>query len=81
MVLLNHSNNITRNEDVFVGYSEISVNVIVNLAFLSAWGNLFIFSVLWGEKKLLNCGLFLFCFLGGEGAISTQADTMICKCS
>ena len=65
---------------MFVGYSEISINVIANLAFLSAWGNLFIFSVLRGEKKLLNCGLFFcfcFVFLGGEGAINTQADTMI----
>ena len=29
LVLLNHSNNITRNKDVFVDCSEISINVIV----------------------------------------------------
>ena len=29
MVLLNHSNDVARNYDMFVGYYEISINVIV----------------------------------------------------
>ena len=68
LVLLNHSNNITRNKDVFVDCSEISINVIVKhgqhvgiICVCSPPGmGLLRFSVPGGTEKLLGCG-----FLGG----------------
>ena len=56
---------------MLLGCSEISINVIaehVQHAGMSAWGDLFRFSVPGKKKKLLGCGLL--------GGISIQVDTM-----
>ena len=65
---------------MFVGCSEISVNVIVKhkqhvgiiWPFCLPWGDFFIFFSAWGDReKMLVCGL--------QGGISTQAGTMPCQ--
>ena len=56
---------------MFVGCSEININVILNMLELSGlfvWLEGLSFSVHVGQKKILGCGLL--------GGISTQADTM-----
>ena len=59
---------------MFVGWSEISINICKICAtrwnyqgFLSAWEDLLNFPVIKGSKKLLGCGLL--------GKISTHIDT------
>ena len=56
---------------MFVGCSEININVILimlELSGLFVWLEGLSFSVHVGQKKILGCGLL--------GGISTQADTM-----
>ena len=67
----NNSNSITRNYNMFVGCSEISIYVIVkHLKYVGiAWGRLVKFFSAWGEeKKLLGCSLV--------GGFSSEAGTM-----
>ena len=79
LVLLNHSNNVTRNEHVLVDCFEISVSVTKHVQH-SYWNYQGFLPVSWNllrflsgggrrvQKKLLSCGLL--------GGISTHADTM-----
>ena len=64
LVLLNHSNNITRNWDVFAGCSETRISVVIKhvqhigiiRAFCLPGGDLLVFS-LWGQT---NCCIVVF---------------------
>ena len=72
-VLLNHWNNVTRNQDI--GCSDTSISVAVNMwnilelsgGFCLSGGTFL--SLPGGQKKLLGCGLL-------RGGINTQANIM-----